>query len=378
MTDLTSVKHDFPISRLIDKNGTCRIRHRNVKCRRRRYLMDIFTTLVDIKWRWILVLFALGFIGTWLIFGGVWYLICFVHDDFQHLDDESWQPCVQNVNDFTSILLFSMETQTTIGYGYRYITDACAEGIALVMIQSVIGAMLQALLTGLIFTKVQKPKKRAQTLMFSKNACIYQHAGILFLSVRVGDMRKSNMIDSHVRAICVMSKTSIEGKVIPYFRHELDFFVNEDNDNRIFLMWPVVITHKITSASPFWEINAKTLHDLTFELIVILEAVVEPTGMMVQARTSYLPSDVIWGHRFKPMTTMLHPSGYYQFDCKNFQETVVDPTTPDYSAKRHIVRQLSCPESFTVLEEEKSKNSNPSVHFKKYNTWGRFRYKSFR
>jgi potassium inwardly-rectifying channel subfamily J len=62
------------------------------------------------------------------------------------------------------------------------------------MIQSVFGVIIQALMTGLVFAKLQRPKKRAQTLMFSKYAVICQRDGQLCLLFRVGDMRKSHII----------------------------------------------------------------------------------------------------------------------------------------------------------------------------------------
>ena len=36
-----------------------------------------------------------------------------------------------------------------------------------------------------------------------------------------------------------------------------------------------------------------------FEIIVILEGVVESTGQSSQARTSYLNNEILWGHRYK-------------------------------------------------------------------------------
>ncbi len=62
------------------------------------------------------------------------------------------------------------------------------------MVQSVFGVIIQALMTGLVFAKLQRPKKRAQTLMFSKHAVICQRDGQLCLLFRVGDMRKSHII----------------------------------------------------------------------------------------------------------------------------------------------------------------------------------------
>jgi hypothetical protein len=81
---------------------------------------------------------------------------------------------VANTPDFFAMLLFSMETQTTIGYGSRYVNDECTGVIFVIMLQSIWGALLQALLTGVVIAKIQKPTKRGNTILFSKNVCISQ------------------------------------------------------------------------------------------------------------------------------------------------------------------------------------------------------------
>ena len=37
------------------------------------------------------------------------------------------------------------------------------------------------------------------------------------------------------------------------------------------------------------------------KVIIILEGIVESTGVICQARTSYLNSEILWGFRFMPM-----------------------------------------------------------------------------
>lgn len=54
-----------------------------------------------------------------------------------------WKPCIANVHGFASCFLFSIETQHTIGYGARYTTEECPEGIFVMCIQSIIGVMIQ-------------------------------------------------------------------------------------------------------------------------------------------------------------------------------------------------------------------------------------------
>lgn len=47
-----------------------------------------------------------------------------------------WSPCVNNLHGFTSAFLFSIETQTTIGYGSRYTTEECPEAVFMMVGQN--------------------------------------------------------------------------------------------------------------------------------------------------------------------------------------------------------------------------------------------------
>jgi len=104
--------------RVVHKDGTYNVASQNVTERRRRYLADIFTTLVDMRWRYNVAMFAAAFVVSWTTFAVVWFGIASAHGDLRHDDDDDdWRPCVSNVRDFPTALLFSIETQTTIGYG---------------------------------------------------------------------------------------------------------------------------------------------------------------------------------------------------------------------------------------------------------------------
>ena len=43
--------------------------------------------------------------------------------------------------------------------------------------QSIVGVMIQACMVGIIFSKMSRPKKRAATLMFSRNAVVCRRDG---------------------------------------------------------------------------------------------------------------------------------------------------------------------------------------------------------
>lgn len=131
--------------RAVMKNGDYNIVQINVSERRRRYLLDLFTTLVDAQWRWTLFVFTMSFVLSWSGFGSLWWLIAFTHGDFEpeNLGNETWVPCVSNIHSLTSAFLFSIETQHTIGYGSRYPTEDCPEAVIMVVIQSITGMMIQ-------------------------------------------------------------------------------------------------------------------------------------------------------------------------------------------------------------------------------------------
>ena len=307
--------------RLVYKNGECNISHANIKKRRQRYLADIFTTLVDIKWRWNLLIFVMAFTLSWLLFALIWWLISFSHGDFENYGKPGWKPCVEEVYDFTTALLFSVETQHTIGYGGRMTTPNCPEAILIMMVQSCFGVIIQALMTGLVFAKLSRPKKRAETLMFSKNAVITKRDGELCLLFRVGDMRKSHIVEAHTRGILIKKRITSEGEIMPLYQHELSFGRQEE-ECRLFLVWPVILEHIINKSSPFYDMSYEELQREQFELIVVLEGIVESTGMTTQARTSYLPGEILWGHRFERLVTFQRENGEYQINYSRFHSTI--------------------------------------------------------
>ena len=61
-----------------------------------------------------------------------------------------------------------------------------------------------------LIAKLSRPKKRAQTLLFSRNAVICHRDGVPCLMFRVGDMRKSHIIEAHVRAPIIRRKVRQE------------------------------------------------------------------------------------------------------------------------------------------------------------------------
>ncbi|XP_042884249.1 G protein-activated inward rectifier potassium channel 3-like isoform X1 [Penaeus japonicus] len=346
--------------RVVQKSGECNVTPSNVAKRRRRYLQDIFTTLVDVQWRWTLLVFAMSFMMSWLVFAVIWYIIAYTHGDLEEANqsDGGWTPCVVNIYSFTSCFLFSVETQHTIGYGSRHTTEYCPEAIIIMCVQSITGVMIQAFMVGIVFAKLSRPKKRTQTLLFSRNACLCLRDGEMCLLFRVGDMRKSHIIEAHVRAQLIRKRVTREGEVLPFFQYELDvgYDIGED---RIFFIWPMTIVHKINENSPLYDLSAHDLLREKFEIVVILEGVIESTGMTTQARSSYLPNEILWGYRFEPLVTFNKNTGQYAVDYSLFNNTY-QVNTPLYSARE--LDRLNSQESSPERDGEDSDSTSPQQH----------------
>ncbi len=117
-------------------------------------------------------------------------------------------------------------------------------------LQSVFGVVLQSFLTGIIFARFTLPAKRAQAVVFSKNALISVRNGVLNLLVQVRfvslpklfkflynlllqitDLRKTPLIDCRARMVLVMKSETKEGEVIPFDRTELECSSELENAN---------------------------------------------------------------------------------------------------------------------------------------------------
>ncbi|XP_046889938.1 ATP-sensitive inward rectifier potassium channel 11 [Hypomesus transpacificus] len=315
-------------ARFVAKNGTCNVAHTNIR-EQGRFLQDVFTTLVDLKWLHTLIIFTMSFLCSWLLFGMVWWLIAFAHGDLDEQSDD-FVPCVTDIHSFSSAFLFSIEVQVTIGFGGRMVTEECLSAIFVLIVQNIVGLLINAIMLGCIFMKTAQANRRAETLIFSKHAVVSVRNNKLCFMIRLGDLRKSMIISATVRMQVVRRSTTQEGEVIPLDQIDIQMD-NPVGTNGIFLVSPLIICHVIDKHSPLYELSAEDLQHEDIEVIVVLEGVVETTGITTQARTSYLSEEILWGQRFVP--TISEEEGMYAVDYSKFGNTV-KVLTPFCSAKK--------------------------------------------
>lgn len=121
------------------------------------------------------------------------------------------------------------------------------------------------------------------------------------------------------QTLCILiesqPRVTPEGEFLPLDNADINIGFDTGTD-RIFLVSPVTIVHEINEESPFFEMDKKTLEkDSELEVVVILEGMVEATAMTTQCRSSYLASEILWGHRFEPV--LFERKDCYQVSQKN-------------------------------------------------------------
>ncbi|XP_019912197.3 ATP-sensitive inward rectifier potassium channel 1 isoform X1 [Esox lucius] len=309
-------------SRLVTKDGRCNIEFGNMKYGNHfAYLMDFWTTFVDLRWRFVLFFFIASFTLSWFFFGLLWFWVAWSNGDLTW-QNPSWDHlyCVDNVNNLTTAFLFSVETQTSIGYGIRVITPLCPSAIALFMIQFLIGSIINCFLCGVILAKISRSKKRAKTITFTKMAVICPKKDFLWLMIRVANLRKTLMIGSQIYGKLLRTTITPDGETIIMDQVNIEFMVDAGKDN-LFFVCPLTLYHVIDKSSPFFEMAVDTLQKQEFELVVFLDGTAESTSSSCQVRTSFIPQEIMWGYNFMPIISR-SKEGKYRVDFSNFSKVV--------------------------------------------------------
>lgn len=296
---------------------------------------DIVTVFIEARWRWTLVYCFLTYITTWSFFAGIWWSILYTHGDLEpdhlpHINNATdWTPCVREIYDFTSIFLFSIEIHTTIGYGTRSLTLACPVAMILMCIESILGTIVQSFVVGIVFAKLTRPKNRAHTLLFSKNAVINQRDRDLCLTFRVGNTRKSRIIAVNVHAYLIRYGTRTSDMLDnEHIKLNLTFDASGD----IFFMYPISAVHRINENSPFFRMSAYDMLKSKLEILVLFDGTIESTGQLVQVKSSYIAHEILWGHRFLQLMSYQKKRNGFVVDYSKFDETI-RVNTPLCSAK---------------------------------------------
>lgn len=320
---------DYP-KRLVSKTGMENVALiSNVPFEKIRLLNDTFHTLINLRWRWIVIGTIVVHFAIWLVFAVFWYITALAHYDFE--PDPPKKTCITGGKDFVTIFLASVEAQTTIGFGDRAIDEECPESIFLFVMQLILGTGLSGVLTCVVYAKLTRPEKLSRDgVGFSKKAVICMRDGRLCLMMRAWDLNYDHIISSEFTVHFVNTYRTKEGEVIRYYARSLAL------QQRQFLLWPVTLVHVIDDTSPLYEYTPELFSRDSYEITVGLKGASASMGTFTQSQTSYLPKEVVWGYRFPPVIKYDCHKQKYVVDHKKLD--LLEPVDTPYCCARELER----------------------------------------
>ncbi len=263
-------------SRIINSDGSYNIIKKGVRLKWK----DAYKYLLEISWlRFFLILFA-AYILLNLVFTILYWIIGFGNISGINYDNGSV---------FMEIFFFSVQTFTTVGYGVMSPTGI--ETQILSSIEAFTGFLSFSLMTGLLYGRFSKPIAK---ILFSKNAIVAPYKNITSLQIKLANERDNVLMDVTAKFILVFDKVDENGEIKKhYFRLPLE--INEIS--LLPLSWTVV--HPIDEKSPLYNKTEKEIKDLHAELLVIISGYDEVFSQVINARTSYYHTEMLWNRKFK-------------------------------------------------------------------------------
>jgi inward rectifier potassium channel len=241
--------------------------------------------LVTMPWRYFFLLVFFCFLIINLLFAAIYISI--------GIDQLSGIPSGTLWEQYAATFFFSTQTLTTVGYG-----QISPEGFAANMVaslESFSGLLAFALISGLLYGRFSRPSAK---VVFSDHILVAPYRNSRGLMFRMGNARKSELIETEVQVILALNQTDEEGEVVrKFYNLDLEFA----KVSFFALSWTVV--HDLTEKSPLWGFSGEELQEANAEFMVLLKGTDEANQQLVHARHSYVAGDMVWNARFRPVIT---------------------------------------------------------------------------
>lgn len=264
--------------RALNKDGTFNVRKQNVSFFEG---MNIFHSLVSMSWLQFFFFLVLGYFIINLIFAGLYLSI-----GTQHLTGiYGTTPFDQ----FIEAFFFSAQTITTLGYGQIAPLNLAANIVAAT--ESLLGLLLFALATGLMYGRFSKP---IASIKYSSISVMAPYNNINGFMFRVVNPKKNQLLEVEVNVNLSMKRENSDLR---------DFYSLELERSKVVFfptMWTIV--HPIDEKSPLFSLTKSNLLEKDAEFIVVIKAFDESFSQSVYSRSSYKADEIKWGEKFTYLT----------------------------------------------------------------------------
>lgn len=269
-------------TRLINRDGSFNIRRDGVSLWSR---INIYHRLITCSWQRFAMLIGLYFGSTNLLFAFIYEAIGIEYLSGSNLSTP-WTR-------FMDAFFFSSQTLTTVGYGHIAPIGFLMSSSA--AIESLIGVLTFALVTGLLYGRFSRPVAR---ILYSNVAVISPYLDITAFMFRIVNERSNQLVDLSVEINLAITVKNNKGKMSRKYvrlaleRHQVNFFPAN---------WTLV--HPITEDSPLFGLSLDELKEKNVEFLILIKATEDTFNQTVHSRTSYHVNDLVAGAKFASMTT---------------------------------------------------------------------------
>ena len=281
------------------------------------YFRDAYHAFLRITWRAALALIVAFYLGLNALFA----LAYMASDGVVNAAHGS----------FSDAYFFSIQTMGTIGYGAMYPKGPIANG--LVILESVSGLLITAVVTGLVFAKFSHPTAR---LVFCQTAVISPMEGVPTLMFRVGNQRSNQIIDTHIRVVLMRTELTKEGTTF-YRMHDLVL----TRERSPALTRSVTVMHPITPKSPLYGQSPESIRKAEVEISISVMGLDDTSYQPVHAQCTYGDASIAWGARLADILSE-DAAGTVTLDLRKFHDIV--PTKPETG--------FPYPEGVAIAEEK--------------------------
>lgn len=147
--------------------------------------------------------------------------------------------------------------------------------------------------------------------------------------MRLADPLQQHGIKTKINVFLFETKHTSEGELIVKKATRLKL----EQSFRRLILWPETLCHVIDHRSPLYDVSPAEIARRQLEIGISMSGESCRTGQFSHARTSYLPREILWGHRFVNMINYDFCQNQDFVDFTQFDVTIAVPT-PKCSARQ--------------------------------------------
>jgi len=272
-------------------------------------LRDFYYGLLKLSWPATLGLLAIGFLTADALFA-LGYLV-------------TGGVARMRPGSFPDAFYFSVQTMATIGYGAMFPQTHASN--LLVVSEAMVGLVLTALATGLVFAKFSRPTAR---VVFTRIAVISPINGIPTLAFRLGNARGNRLVDVRIKVVLYRTEVTSEGGI---FYRSLDVPLTQAHALSLARSWSAL--HVIDQHSPLYGLSPESMLQQEVELHVMVIGLDDISMQVVHARHEYYTGQIRFGYRLADVLSQ-RPDGTLVLDVSRFHETTPSQPSADFPYPR--------------------------------------------